>query len=66
MRYERMLRLLTSPLVALIIVVPLFLLAALRKGVQGAQQRGWLPGDSQASKPGIEVWARRPPRNFMR
>ncbi|MEV0415129.1 DUF6191 domain-containing protein [Streptomyces sp. NPDC050448] len=39
-----MLRLLTSPLVVLVIVVPLFVLAALRKLVQQGQQHGWLPG----------------------
>ncbi|MBZ6475446.1 DUF6191 domain-containing protein [Streptomyces griseocarneus] len=32
---------------ALIVVVPLFVLAALRKVVQRAQGRGWLPGRFQ-------------------
>lgn len=43
-RCQRMLRLLTSPLVVLVIVIPLFLLALLRKVIQQGQQRGWLPG----------------------
>ncbi|MFB7669654.1 DUF6191 domain-containing protein [Kitasatospora sp. NPDC056138] len=39
-----MLRLLTSPFVVLLIVVPLFLLAALKTAVARAQHRGLLPG----------------------
>ncbi|MGK5727949.1 DUF6191 domain-containing protein [Streptomyces sp. URMC 124] len=39
-----MLSLLTGPALVLVIVVPLFLLAAGRKSVQLAQSRGWLPG----------------------
>lgn len=39
-----MVSLLTGPAVALLIVIPLFLLAALRKCAQLAQDRGWLPG----------------------
>ncbi|MFF5125631.1 DUF6191 domain-containing protein [Streptomyces syringium] len=39
-----MLSLLTGPALVLLIVVPLFLLAAFRKSAQLAQQRGWLPG----------------------
>ncbi|MEU1312657.1 DUF6191 domain-containing protein [Streptomyces cinnamoneus] len=44
--------LLTGPGLALLIVVPLFLLAALRKSAQLAQHRGWLPGRLAGSAPG--------------
>ena len=44
--------LLTGPWVALAIVVPLFLLAALRRIVQWAQDRGWLPGRLKRDTPG--------------
>ncbi len=47
-----MLSLLTGPGLALLIVIPLFLLAAGRKGVHIAQGRGWLPGRSAAGAPG--------------
>ncbi|MEX2982766.1 DUF6191 domain-containing protein [Streptomyces sp. C36] len=39
-----MLSLLTGPALALLIVVPLFLLAAARKSARLAQDQGWLPG----------------------
>jgi hypothetical protein len=47
-----MLSLMTGPWIALVIVVPLFLLAAFRKIVQWAQDRGWLPGRFKRDAPG--------------
>ncbi|MFB0632907.1 DUF6191 domain-containing protein [Streptomyces sp. AB3(2024)] len=39
-----MLNLLTGPALVLLIVVPLFLWAALRQAARFARHRGWLPG----------------------
>lgn len=64
-RCQRMLRLLTSPLVVLVIVIPLFLLALLRKVVQQGQQRGWLPAVWRNASSEAEVWVRPPPKNSM-
>jgi hypothetical protein len=47
-----MLGLLTGPFAALVIVVPLFVLAALRKVAQQAQARGRLPGRLKGNAPG--------------
>ncbi|WP_443053093.1 DUF6191 domain-containing protein [Streptomyces sp. NBC_01186] len=53
-----MLQLLTSPLVVLVLVVPLFVLAALRKAAQLAQRRGWFPGRFRDPDPGARARAR--------
>lgn len=47
-----MLRLLTGPAPALLIVIPLFVLAALRSVVRSAQHRGLLPGRMEGPEPG--------------
>ncbi|MFJ8159657.1 DUF6191 domain-containing protein [Streptomyces sp. NPDC096136] len=39
-----MVRLLTSPLLVLIVVIPLFVVAAARYALDRARRRGWLPG----------------------
>ncbi len=47
-----MVRLLTSPLVVLIVVVPLFVLAAVQHLLRQARRRGWLPGRVRERQPG--------------
>ncbi|WP_367141167.1 MULTISPECIES: DUF6191 domain-containing protein [Streptomyces] len=47
-----MVRLLTSPFVVLIVVIPLFVLAAVQYVVRQAQRRGWLPGRFREREPG--------------
>ncbi|AZQ75224.1 hypothetical protein EKH77_32410 [Streptomyces luteoverticillatus] len=47
-----MMRLLTSPFVVLIVVIPLFVLAAVQYVVRQARRRGWLPGRSKERERG--------------